>query len=362
MPAAVSRACTAIGDGTCRTPADDPCQVPGAAFQVRDLQRRDALGRLRILRARRCRGRERDPGRRRDLPGDPEHREEVGTVRRDLDVEDRVVQPERPSPRPSPARGRSASTQDPSCVAEIPSSSGAQSMPFETTPRISRAASGSGASGTRAPGGASGTRSPGAMFRTPTTTSSSPDPVCTRARQSLSRVRVVADLDHPRDDDAGDPLPRTLDRLDLRALAREQLRELLGRQVGRAQLAQPGQDDLHAAPSNRSRNRTSPSTNSRMSFTPYLTIATRSIPMPNAKPVYRSESYAAVLEHLRMDHPGAEQLEPSVAAHAAPHAAADEARHRDLAPGLDEREVVGREPHARVARRTSRARTPPASR
>ena len=78
------------------------------------------------------------------------------------------------------------STRMPSCDAEIPSSSGAQSMPFETTPRISRAPSGSGSVTTVAPGGASGTRSPGAMFRTPTTTSSSPDPVCTRARHRVS--------------------------------------------------------------------------------------------------------------------------------------------------------------------------------
>src|SRR4029450_5195178 len=103
-------------------------------------------------------------------------------------------------------------------------------------------------------------------------------------------VRVVADLEDPGDHDAGDPLPRVLDRLDLGALAGQQLGEALAGPSGRPQLAEPGKDDLHAAPSNRSRKRTSPSTNSRMSLTPYLTIATRSIPMPNATPVYRSES------------------------------------------------------------------------
>jgi hypothetical protein len=71
----------------------------------------------------------------------------------------------------------------PSCVGAMPSSIGEQSIPFDTTPRILRAESGSGSAGRVAPGGASGTRSPGCMFRTPTTTSCSPDPVCTRAMQ-----------------------------------------------------------------------------------------------------------------------------------------------------------------------------------
>ena len=222
-------------------------------------------------------------------------------------------------------------------------------MPFETTPRISRAAERFGERRPRvAPGGASGTRSPGRHVPNADDHLELARPRLHAGQAQGVAVRVVADLDHPGDDDAGDPLPRTLDRLDLRALAREQLRQLLGRQVGRAQLPQPGQDDLHAAPSNRSRNRTSPSTNSRMSLHAVPDHRHALDPHAEREPRVPLGVDAAVLEHLRMDHPGAQQLEPSVAADAAPDAAADEARHRGLAAGLDEREVVGREPHAHV--------------
>jgi hypothetical protein len=75
----------------------------------------------------------------------------------------------------------------------------------------------------------------------------------------LLAVRVVANLEHPSDDHSVEVLPRTLDRLDLGALVGEELCELVRRELRRAELAEPVQDDLHATPSNCSRNRTSPS-------------------------------------------------------------------------------------------------------
>ena len=68
----------------------------------------------------------------------------------------------------------------------IDSSRGEHSMPSDITPRISRRPKGSSKTGTRAPGGAQGTRSPAAMFRTPTTSSTSPAACWRRATQSVS--------------------------------------------------------------------------------------------------------------------------------------------------------------------------------
>ena len=158
----------------------------------------------------------------------------------------------------------------PSCDGEMPSSSGAQSMPFETTPRISRGAERLGrARDASRPGRASGTRSPGRHVP-----DADDDLLLARAGLHAGEaervaVRVVADLEHARDDDAGRGRShgRSIDSTSA-PLCVEQLGELLGGEVGRAELAQPRQDDLHAAPSNCSRNRTSPSTSSRMSSTP----------------------------------------------------------------------------------------------
>ena len=62
-------------------------------------------------------------------------------------------------------------------------------------------------------------------------------------------------------------------------------------EVDRAHLAEPSvRDEHYEAPVNCERNRTSPEYSSRMSGIPYRARATRSIPRPNANPVYRSES------------------------------------------------------------------------
>ena len=80
---------------------------------------------------------------------------------------------------------------------------------------------------------------------------------------------------------------------------------------------------------------------------PYLSMASRSTPMPKAKPVKLLRVDAAVLQHLGVDHAGAEDLEPAgLLAGAAALAvlpaapAADRAGDVDLGPRLDEREVA----------------------
>ena len=75
----------------------------------------------------------------------------------------------------------------PSCVGAIPSSiAGAQHAVRDHAADLARRERGSAGRARARRVRRSGTRSPGAMLRTPTTTSRSPAPVLTRARQSLS--------------------------------------------------------------------------------------------------------------------------------------------------------------------------------
>ena len=80
------------------------------------------------------------------------------------------------------------------------------------------------------------------------------------------------------------------DGLDLDAEVDQRLLQVAGGQVGRQVdvLAQPGQIPTRmtqcTSMPNARVNRTSPSTMSRMSLTPWRNISVRSMPMPNAKP------------------------------------------------------------------------------
>ena len=75
--------------------------------------------------------------------------------------------------------------------------------------------------------------------------------------------------------------PEPTDPLDLHRAHRKQLGDLVRLEPGVAVLDQPGEGDSHE---NCSRNRTSFSTNRRRSGRPCLSMAIRSIPIPNAKP------------------------------------------------------------------------------
>src|SRR6476660_3874911 len=116
-------------------------------------------------------------------------------------------------------------------------------------------------------------------------------PVLDPGHAELVRVRVVAYLHDPSDDHTLEAIPRTFDRLDQHASRDQDLRESLGVQIRRRVLTEPAERNAHHAAPNRSRNRTSLSIRSRISGISYRRIATRSIPRPNANPVYRSLSY-----------------------------------------------------------------------
>ena len=93
----------------------------------------------------------------------------------------------------------------------------------------------------------------------------------------------------------------------------------------------------------------SPSMNRRRSGTPYLSATIRSAPMPKAKPGVALGVDAARRQHVRVDHPAAEDLEPALAAaEPATLAAAQAAAHVHLGRRLREREEVRAQPDAAV--------------
>ena len=247
--------------------ADDPREVARAPLEVQDLERGDVLSLLRVLVDAGDGEDERRPRRGRHLARDPEHREEVWAVRRHLHVEDGVLEIERfghVHPRlqaPGQHEDAVVRRRDAELVG------GAQHPVGDDTPDLpSRERFGEREHGRSR----RSERDEVPWHHVP-----NPDDhleltgAGLDARDTeLVAVRMVPHLDHPSDDDTRDALPRILDRLDLRPPATEELRELRRRKLRRAQLPEPGHHDLHATPSNCSRNRTSPSTSSRMSFTP----------------------------------------------------------------------------------------------
>src|SRR5688500_12475019 len=93
---------------------------------------------------------------------------------------------------------------------------------------------------------------------------------------------------HVRDDDAREGGGHRRDLLDLQPAHGQRVRERLDIRGDVDELLQPAERDLHAR--NCSRNRRSFSKKRRRSFTPYLSIARRSSPMPKANPEYFSGS------------------------------------------------------------------------
>ena len=76
---------------------------------------------------------------------------------------------------------------------------------------------------------------------------------------------------------------------------------------------------------------------------PYFSIAMRSMPNPKAKPCHASGFDAAGLQHLGVDHAGAEDLEPVVAFADLERAALPRAADVDLAEGSVNGKVRGAE-------------------
>src|SRR5262249_34004469 len=111
------------------------------------------------------------------------------------------------------------------------------------------------------------------------------------------------DLPH---DDTADVVADRLDGLHLKAGRGEPPGHLRGRNrlIYRGVLAQPGQWDAHqtSTPSPRL-NRTSPSRASLMSVSTCRTMSVRSMPSPNAKPLYRSGSIPHAISTLGLTIP-----------------------------------------------------------
>ena len=219
-------------------------------------------------------------------------------------------------------------------------------MPFDTTPRISRAVERVGRGRGRARRAAPTARgrrdaccgrrrrariSPSACGSARRTACRSSDGRAPRAPRRRRRRRG-------RPTDRAIPSTLTPRRLSSSASSSA------GRSVGH-ELAEPRDRDLHATPPNCSRNRTSPSINIRMSGIAVPEHGHPFDPEPEREPGVPLAVVPAVLQDLRMHHAGAEQLDPAVAADPAPDAVADEARHADLGARLHEREVRRAEPH-----------------
>ena len=104
---------------------------------------------------------------------------------------------------------------------------------------------------------------------------------------------------HVADDDAGELGRDRRDLLDLEPAHRERVRELARPACRRSSTSSVSHcsGDSHR---NCARNFRSFSKKSRRSFTPYLSIARRSSPMPKAKPEYFSGSMPHVAQHVGM--------------------------------------------------------------
>ena len=275
MPAAVRRAWTAIGDGATETPPDHSREVAGAALRVRHLHAGGGARGLEALLHRRVRYRQRDTGGRRGLAGDADHRHEVGTVGLDLDVQDDVVEPEQLLHVPAD-RKAGRQDEDRAVVArDRQLARGAHhslrllaAQPLDAE-RVRQG--GHPRAGRRVADEVAGlpVRDAGGHMRL------APSGVERRQRQ-LVRVGVGALVQDAGHDDARQPVPRAQEVLHVDALLAQPVREHLGREVGGAVLAQPRQGNPHRTPSNRRRNRTSPSHSIRMSGMPNRAMASRS--------------------------------------------------------------------------------------
>ena len=228
---------------------------------------------------------ERHAGRRRDLAGHPEHAQQIRAVRLDLDVEDGVVQAQDRLHVVADRDVLCVEKQDPAVVLADRELHRRAEHPGRVDPADGldreRLAEGRDAGSGRGP-------------RDEVTLAHVPDPdhqlglaggVLDPGDAELVGVRMVADLDDLRDDDALQAAPWSLDRLDQHPARDQHLRERLRLEFARGELAQPRQRDQHQTAPNCSRNRTSPSINSRMSGIEYCRSATRSTPNPNANPV-----------------------------------------------------------------------------
>ena len=135
----------------------------------------------------------------------------------------------------------------PSGPSPRPSSCEEHSIPLDTTPAILRRPI-SMPLGIMVPTVARGTRSPTAMLKAPQPTSSgSPSPASTTTRWILLAPSMRPGLEHAGHDDAVESLADAVQLLDGHAEVAHRLAERDRVALERGEVAQPGEEDLHAA-------------------------------------------------------------------------------------------------------------------
>ena len=244
---------------------------------------------------------QRGAGERRQLARDPDDREAVGTVRGDLDLEHAVVEPEvrdeigaeRRVGGRGPGRRARARRRAP---ARAPSTA----SPATSTPRILaapiRRISPAAARQHGAPAARRPPARPTARVRRAADTEKRSRPVLTRQRTSRCAValaQLALDRLDLADDHARQPgrRARGVDTRHLDPALTSRSAACLGRQHRGSTNSRIHPYGIFMRPyANWRRKRRSFSKNSRMSSTPYFSIAIRSIPMPNAQPVNSSGS------------------------------------------------------------------------
>ena len=223
-------------------------------------------------------------------------------------------------------------------------------MPSESLAAQLRALDACGRRAAPCPGSATATVSPAPKFQAPHTIwrgSASPTSTWQSCRRSAFGC-LPASSTSPATISSSTPScvgqAAALDALDLVAGEREPRGELVERRQLGEVVGQPLQRDLH---------RTAPAELLEEAHVVVVealaragcrtcSIATRSMPMPNAQPDHDLGVVAVdEAEHVRVDHAGAEDLDPALAlAHAAAAAAAQEAGDVELDARLGEREEV----------------------
>ena len=191
------------------------------------------------------------------LAGDAVHRQAVGPVGRDLQLQHVVGDRERVGQRRRPAASASSSTMIPAWSWPMPTSSSARIMPLDFTP-LSLASPSAVPSGMTAPGSATATVWPAATLGAPQTMVRCPWPSSTSHTFSRSASGCFSALSTlPTTKSSRVPHPHVLDPLQLGAGQVEPVGDAGGVQVGVAVLAQPCAGERASQAPNCARKRTS---------------------------------------------------------------------------------------------------------
>src|SRR5690242_9993821 len=231
----------------------------------------------------------------------------------------------------------------PSWSSPRPSSSGARSIPSEVSPRIFRRSSTPNGSGRCAPAGAYGTTSPAATFSAPHTTRVESLPKSTSTRVSLSAFGCFTTSSTraaitPRTSRPGSSTPSTSNPTWLSAATRSSVEASTGvnsriQDNGARISASVLRQEAHVA------------LEERTDLVDAVTDHGDPLePEAEGEPLPLLRVVADGLEHVRVDHPAAAELDPArEGADTTSLAVAEDAAHRQLGRRLGVGEVVGAE-------------------